>query len=178
MRMIKGFLLAISGLFIMITVVSLLIPSQVLVSRGVEMNTTAEKVFFEISNLRNWRHWHPVFKNDSFRPTFSSDSSGLNSFCQWEENGRKYKLIVIALREQEITLALQRPGESDVNNTISLLPLAGGNRVQVEWKALTKLKWYPWEKFYGIFIEKFTGQGYDDALHELKNYIEGIRKEN
>ena len=172
MHIVKGFLLAIGGLFILITGVSLLIPSRVLVSRGVEMNTTAEKVFTEISILKNWKHWHPVFKNDSGKVSYSKDSSGINSFCEWDNNGKKNKLIVIALSKDEITVSLQRNGEGDVINTITLLPLSDNNRVQVAWKALTKLKWYPWEKFYGIFIEKFTGQGYNDALNSLKTFLE------
>ena len=45
--------------------------------------------------------------------------------------------------------------------------------MQVEWNAVTRLKWYPWEKFYGIFIEKSSGQGYEDALNSLKTYVEG-----
>ena len=173
MRMIKGFLLAIGGLCFLIILVSLLIPSQVLVSRGVEMNATEVKTFNEISLLKNWRHWHPVFKNDSLKVSYSKDSIGLNSFCEWENNGQKNKLVVTALRKDEMTLSLQRAGEAEVINTITLLPLAGNNRVQVEWKALTHLRWYPWEKFYGIFIEKFTGQGYDDALNSLKTFLEG-----
>ena len=172
MRLIKGFLLALAGLFIMITLLSLLIPSKVTVSRGVEMNAAAKKIFAEISVLKKWKHWHPVFKNDSLKITYSPDSTGLNSFCEWETKGKKNKLVITAQTDNEITIALQREGENEVTNTISILPLQNNNNVQVEWKALTKLKWYPWEKFYGIFIEKVTGQGYEDALNSLKEYIE------
>lgn len=172
MRLIKGFVLAIAGLFIMITLLSLLIPSKVMVARGVVVNTNAKKVLAELTNLRNWQHWQPVFKNDSLKLGFSTDSKSVNSFCEWESSGKKNKFTITAIKEFEITAALSREGENDVTNTISILPLADSNSVQVEWRALTKLKWYPWEKFYGIFIEKITGQGYEDALNSLKAYIE------
>lgn len=167
MRLIKGFILAIAGLFIMITLVSLLIPSRVMVTRGVEVNATASKVFAEINNLRNWQHWHPVFKNDSSKVIFS------NSSCEWETNGRKNKFLITADSGQQVTINLERVGENAVTNFISVLPLQDSNRVQVEWRAVTKLKWYPWEKFYGIFIERFSGPGYEDALKGLKDYVEG-----
>ena len=71
-----------------------------------------------------------------------------------------------------ISAILKRTGENDVQNTISILPLADSNQVQAEWNVLIRLKWYPWEKFYGIFIEKISGQGYEDALNSLKSYAE------
>lgn len=172
MRLIKGFLLTITGLFIIVTLISLLIPSQVRVERGVMINANAEKVFAEIRNLRHWSHWQPFLKTEGIKMNFSADSTGLNSFCEWEANGKKNKFIITAMRQNEITAVLVREGENDVVNTISVLPLSDSNTVQVGWKALTKLKWYPWEKFYGIFIEKITGQGYQDALNSLKEYAE------
>ncbi len=172
MRLIKGFILALTGLFIMITLVSLLIPSQVMVARGVVINGSAKKVFAEISDLHNWPHWQPVFKNDSLKLNFSPLDNGPNRYCEWETRGKKNKIIIMVHGDHEITATLSRQGENDVENTITILPLADTNTVQVEWKALTKLKWYPWEKFYGIFIEKLTGQGYEDALNGLKTYVQ------
>ncbi len=173
MRLFKGFILAIIGLFIMITLLSLLIPSKVVVTRGVAVNGNARKVFAEIDNLHNWQHWQPVFKTDSPKMNFSPDSTGINSFCEWENRGKKNKLLITAISEYEITVALSGEGESDVMNILTILPLPDSNSVQVEWRAITKLKWYPWEKLYGIFIEKATGQGYEDALNSLKTYVEG-----
>ncbi len=173
MRMIKGFIVALLGLFLMITLLSLLIPSKVMVTRGVVVNAGSKKIMDEIRVLKNWKHWHPVLKNDSPVIKFSPDSTGVNSFCEWSSKGNLNKLVIKALQENEINFALQREGEYEVSNTISILPLADSNSVQVEWKALTRLHWYPWEKFYGIFIEKVTGQGYEDALNSLKTYVEG-----
>ena len=172
MRLIKGFIFAVAGLFIMITLLSLLIPSKVMVSRGVVVNANAKKVFAEISTLRNWKHWQPVFKNDSIKINFSAGGTGTNSFCEWESNSKKNKLIITATVENQISAALRREGENEVSITIAILALPDSNSVQVEWNALTKLKWYPWEKFYGIFIEKSSGQGYEDALNSLKTYVE------
>jgi hypothetical protein len=42
----------------------------------------------------------------------------------------------------------------------------------VEWRSLTRLHWYPWEKFYAIFMDKITGPGYEAALNGLKEIVE------
>lgn len=170
--MIKGFLFAITGLFIMITLVSLLIPSKVVVTRGVEINANSRKVFDEIRDFHHWRNWQPVFKAGLSKINYSADSATRGSFCEWESNGKKNKLLFSTMDPNRVTVLLSREGEADVTNVISVLPLSDSNRVQVEWQALTKLKWYPWEKFYGIFIEKQTGPGYEDALNSLKAFVE------
>lgn len=172
MRSIKGFILALAGLFIMVTLLSLLIPSRVMVSRGVVINAAAPKLFAEIADLHNWKHWQPVFKADAAKIDFTVDSAGTGNACEWVSNGKKNKLSITARSSNEISTSLLREGENEVINVISILPLSDSNQVQVEWKSLTRLKWYPWEKFYGIFIEKLTGPGYEDALNSLKAYVE------
>ena len=171
-RLIKGFFIVLAGLFIFITILSLFIPSKLMVTRAVVINAHADKVFNEISNLQNWKHWQPVFINDSANIRFETDASGISNSCEWESKGKKNKVIITAKEENAITASLIREGENDVFNSIKVLPLADSNQVQTEWNVLIRLKWYPWEKFYGIFIEGITGQGYEDALNSLKAYVE------
>ena len=58
MRLFKGFIIVLTGLFIFSTLLSLLIPSKVVITKSVLIHAGAEKVFAEISNLLN--------KNDFF----------------------------------------------------------------------------------------------------------------
>jgi hypothetical protein len=172
MRLFKGFFIVLAGLFIFITIFSLFIPSKLMVTRAVVINAKADKVFNEISNLKNWKNWQPVFRNDSAIIKFDTDVNGVSNACAWESKGKKNKIIITDKKDNKITASLIREGENEVFNTISVLPLADSNQVQAEWNVLIKFKWYPWEKFYGIFIEKITGQGYEDALNSLKVYVE------
>ena len=172
MRLFKGFFIVLAGLFIFITILSLFIPSKLMVSRAVVINANAGKVFKEISNLQNWKHWQPVFMSDSSKINFKTDASGFSNYCEWDSKGKKNSIEITSKSNNAILAILKRPGENDVQNTISVLPLSDSNQVQAEWNVLIKLKWYPWEKFYGIFIEKISGQGYEDALNSLKNYVE------
>ena len=65
MRLIKGFIIAVTGLFVMITLLSLLMPSKVMTVRSVVIHGTAGQVFTQIADLKNWKRWHPVFMQDS-----------------------------------------------------------------------------------------------------------------
>jgi hypothetical protein len=143
-----------------------------MVTRAVVINTTADKVFSEINNLQNWKHWQPVFINDSAKIKFNTGADGISNSCEWDSRDKKNTVEITNKSHNSVSAILKRSGESDVQNTISVLPLADSNQVQAEWNVLIKLKWYPWEKFYGIFIEKITGQGYEDVLNSLKTYVE------
>ena len=143
-----------------------------MVTRAVVINAPADKVFNEISNLQNWKHWQPVFINDSAKIICNTAADGTNNSCEWDSKDKKNTVEITSKSKNSIAAILKRTGENDVQNTISVLPLADSNQVQAEWNVLIKLKWYPWEKFYGIFIEKITGQGYEDALNSLKTYVE------
>jgi hypothetical protein len=110
--------------------------------------------------------------SDSSQIHFKTDANGISNYCEWESKGKKNIVEITEKKNNSISALLKRSGENDVQNTISVLPLSDSNQVQAEWNVLIKLKWYPWEKFYGIFIEKISGQGYEDALNSLKNYVE------
>lgn len=172
MRLFKAFFIVLAGLFIFITILSLFIPSKLMVTRAVVINAKGDKVFNEIRDLQNWKNWQPVFIRDSANIKFDTDANGISNSCTWESKGKKNKMLITDKKKNSIAATLLRNGENDVLNTISILPLADSNQVQAEWNVLIKLKWYPWEKFYGLFIEKISGQGYEDALNSLKAYTE------
>jgi hypothetical protein len=172
MRLFKGFFIVLAGLFIFITIFSLFIPSKLMVSRAVVINANSGKVLSEINNLQNWKHWQPVFMIDSTKINCKNDTNGISDYCEWDSKGKKNIVEITNKTNNSVSAVLKTAGENEALNTISILPLADSNQVQVEWNVLIKLKWYPWEKFYGIFIEKISGQGYEDALNSLKNYVE------
>ena len=172
MKLFTGFFIVLAGLFIFITILSLFIPSKLMVTRAVVINAPAGKVFNEINNLQNWKHWQPVFISDSAKIKFNVSVEGISNSCEWDSKGKKNTVEIKNKSANSISAILKRTGENDVQNTISILPLADSNQVQAEWNVLIRLKWYPWEKFYGIFIEKISGQGYEDALNSLKSYAE------
>ena len=173
MRLIKGFIIAVTGLFIMITLLSLLMPSKVMTVRSVVIHGTTPQVFSQIADLKNWKRWHPVFMQDSSVMEFSTPSSGNNAFAAWNTGSKKNKLLITEILSTQLKAELIRAGENTAENIISVTALKDSNNVQAEWRVLTKLKWYPWEKFSGIFVDKMTGPGYEAALNNLKELIEG-----
>ena len=175
-RFIKAFLFGITGLFIIITLLSLLITSNVRVIRTTVINnTTTDKPYQQIIDLKNWKNWHPIFKKGVATIIFTVSSVGKNAACDIVYNNKTTHLLITDADTTSIKFILQSQGENDIENAITITPIKTSGEVRVEWRALTKLHWYPWEKFYAIFLDKITGPGYDAALNGLKDFIEKNR---
>ena len=172
-RLVKAFLFGITGLFIVITLLSLLIPSKVKTSRVVIINnTTADKIYQQTANLNNWKKWHPVFKPGVTVINIVDSSIGKNAACNIVYNNKTTYLVITSADTASIKFNLQSNSAKDIENDLVIIPLPQQHSVQVEWRVLNNLHWYPWEKFYAIFLDKITGPGYEDALNGLKTYLE------
>ena len=172
MKVVKGALVVFFGLFIFITLISLLIPSRIVTTRAETVQADSLRLYSEIADLKNWKHWHPVFVQDSNKIKFSSSTTNANDYAEWLSNNKKVKIIIADSKFPSIKVLLQSDGENDVENILSLRQVQEQGNMQVQWTSITKLKWYPWEKFSGIFIEKMSGAGFQSALTSLKTYVE------
>ena len=174
MRLLKAFVVGATGLFIVVTLFSLLIPSRVRVSRAVMINgVSPADVRAQVANFTNWHNWHPIFTMDSATGNWQTTkrAEGGSSFHIMHGN---QDIIITPQASDSIAtrFLLQVSGENDVENEIVVLPLPAQQSVQVEWRSITQLSWYPWQKFYGIFVDQLTGPGYETALNSLKNFLE------
>ena len=160
MKIVKGALLVFIGIFIFITLISLLIPSRIVTARAVAVQSDSTRLFNEISDLKNWKNWHPVFIKDSGTIVINDKGNQVNDYAEWITKGKKNTILITQKKYPSITFLLKREGENDSENTISLMAVQEQGNMQAQWVAVTKLKWYPWEKFSGIFIEKMAGSGY------------------
>jgi len=67
---------------------------------------------------------------------------------------------------------LQSPGENDIKNELHFTSFPSSQSVQVEWRAITKLHWYPWEKFGSIIYDKQLGPQMEQSLLNLSQLLE------
>ena len=180
MKLVKGFLFAIAGLFAMITLVSLIMPSTVVTTQSVVINADRSEIKAALLDFAQWKKWHPILIRDSSSLILSNPTYGVNASAEWVSTDKKTKLVITNIVAEAVMITLSQPGENPVKNALSIFPMQDSKELQVEWSAVTKLKWYPWEKFSGIFVSQLTGPGYEVALNNLKTYLEAgeANKEN
>ncbi|RYF84728.1 MAG: hypothetical protein EOO03_14380, partial [Chitinophagaceae bacterium] len=161
MRAIKGFLFVMAGFFVIITAISLLMPSTVVVNRSVNIATDSSSAAVQIRDLESWVNWHPYFSGA--KPTRGRLSNG-NAYLQWERDSHVYRLEELIKYPNGIRVAFQRERENDIISDVTAY--SAGLQNQVEWKAINKVKWYPWEKFGSIIFDQQLGPGMESSLLE------------
>lgn len=171
MRLFKGFLIALAGLFFLITILSLLMPSRVTTARSLVINASLNKISEQVFDIKNWKNWHPIFMNNH-DILISSPSVGVEAYAEWITNNKKNRMLITEVTPSMVRASWKRSGEKDIENIISFVRINNGLGIQVEWRTLTHLKWFPWEKFAGIFVDRITGPGYEAALKNLQEFSE------
>ena len=164
MRLIKLAILSFIFLFLLVTIISLFIPSHVRISRATNLAADDSTTFQYISDLPEWRKWHPSIKNVP------------------DSNFTVYKDMSIRVHNTRIAIAERSPGgivtEISENNGRPII--SGFNLIRhqqsdsstLQWYIDFKLRWYPWEKFRALFYENIYGVQMEQGLHNLKELSE------
>ena len=172
MKYLKGFLFVITGLFLMVTLFSLLIPSKVFTTRALVIHAPQQDIFNALKDINQWKLWSPILRKDAVRLDVP-DSSGKNTTtAEWTVRGAENKILITEVFPNGIKLQLYHNQDRPVDISVVILPTIELGNYQVELTAITSLKWYPWEKFGGIFINDVAGPGYEATLQALKSFTE------
>lgn len=130
-------------IFVILFLISLLIPSTVRISRAINIESAKRDVYPFLADTSRWHLWNDL-KNDRITiQLLSADSNLVHS--RWTYHNRSldgyYRLEWI----NDITV--------------------------VNWYFDVPLKWYPWEKFASITFEKQFGPHMETSLAKLKEVV-------
>ena len=161
MRFVKLGLISIVGLFVVIFLISLLIPSQVRISRAVNINAPKDSLVYYLTDLRQWKQWNGLINSQEMTNPWYSD----NAFT----SDRLQVRLLSAKADTIHTLWVQEGGKEIVSG---FTLYTAGNTSVVQWYFDFRLKWYPWEKFGSIIFDKQLGPPMEQSLAALKKVLE------
>lgn len=170
------FLFVLIGMFAVVTIIGLFIPSSVKISRGVIINADSTTVHNELSDVKSWNKWLPWITTDSGAIVqLSPVTDATGSYFKWK--GLKHQSSgTLTLQQIEPDVIYLTYQLQDMNTAEGGFRLRSSSTVkqetEVQWFMEYKLKWYPWERFYGIFVDHIIGPAFDKGLEQLKTYIE------
>jgi Polyketide cyclase / dehydrase and lipid transport len=176
MRFIKMFLFVLTGLMIVLTLIGLVIPSSVKISRGIIINVDSVKVHRQLSDVKDWGQWMPwVTADEGALVQTSQVTNAPGSFFKWKGLNLKNNgtITLLTIKPEIITTNYELQGMNTCEGGFRIRSLPNNlSQSEVQWFMEYKLKWYPWERFYGIFMDHIIGPSFDKGLEELKNYLE------
>ena len=170
MRVIKLAILSFIILFLLVTIISLFIPSHIRISKATDINSTKEVVMGFITDPLKWKEWYPgadsldILYIEGKPMGILMDSAGREGLCIGEVN------------DSVITAKNVGPGAGrELETGWKIFPGSENNVTTVQWYMDFKLKWYPWEKFKSLFYENIYGVHMEQGLANLKELSEGRR---
>jgi len=176
MRLIKMFVLGLAGLFLVVSAIGLLIPNSVKISRAVQVDASSDIVLLALKDVKQWNEWLPWIVADSGAIVqFSAVTNEPGSFIKWQGMDEKNagKITITATDAQTIYVLHSLKGMNEAKGVFRVVSGGQSSRQsEVQWLMDYKLKWYPWERFLGIFMDQMLGPVLDQGLQNFKNSIE------
>ena len=157
--------------FVVIFLLSLLLPSKVTVAKSVEINGSIDKVRSQIIDFDKWKNWYLAFKDKDISVVKNQSSNNLNSVVLIDMKGKKITLIVVDSTRNEIEVNVESSSSTKLSYQFVLTPKAD-HETELTWNINTQFGWYPWKRIQGIYLDKFSGDQYVAALADLKNAVE------
>jgi hypothetical protein len=154
-RLIKLALISIIFLFIVVTAISLLIPSHIRISKAINIYSQKDSVFALIDDTTKWKEWHPAFIPNDSTP--------------------KFPTVHIVQKDQsdsEIVMHLQQKGKPEVINGWKIYQTNPFDSLTLQWYMDFHLKWYPWKKFASLFYENTYGVMMQQGLENIKERVQ------
>jgi len=161
MRVVKLGLISLVGLFLVIFLLSLLIPSTMRVSRAITIDAPVDTVNAYVRDMRQWGLWNAMLKNENLH-SVKYDQSSFSS--------DEMKIIMLPPDSTGIRTSWERLGQDKIQSGVGITQAE--NSTIVQWYFVFKVKWYPWEKFGSIVFDKELGPPMEQSLEQLKKLCE------
>jgi hypothetical protein len=151
MRIIKLGLISIVAFFLLLTLISLMFPSQIRISRATNLPNQRDSIF---SLLKNEPLWHPAYLDSTTRQQMQSLDKTL-----------------VEQTDSSLIYSLQQAGRKRVTSAWRLYGTPASDSLTLQWYMDFQLSWYPWEKFSSLFYEKTYGAMMEAGLGNLKKRL-------
>ena len=168
-RWIKPVIIGLAGLFIVMLGFSLVLPDHVMTSKWVMVKADQQTIIQEIKNLENWKSWNLLLKD-------AQNVQVSDSTLNWTSlNGKGSHLRVDTVNDKDVSTTLSYNQCRPFISGFSVEKREKSDSTQVVWYIIEELKWYPWEKFYGMMAADMKGPLMEASLALLKTEVQGRR---
>ena len=142
-RLFKLGIISFIVFFVLLLLMSLLVPSTIRISRAINIESPKSVIFPHLADTARWREWNEIDVTNIDITVRHADSGIIRT--NWHYKGR------------------------DIQSSFRLEESAGITVVQ--WYFDFRLRWYPWEKFGSITLDKQFGIPMERSLENLQKVI-------
>ncbi len=151
MRIIKLGLISFVFLFAIVTLISLLFPSHIRISKAINLPNKHDSIF---PLVKAEARWHPAYQ----------DSASSNQI-------KRLHKTIIEQTDSTLVYTLQQPGKKNVISGWQIYGKPSSDSLTLQWYMDFQLSWYPWEKFSTLLYEHTYGTMMEKGLANLKKFL-------
>ena len=165
MRLIRFGIISIVFLFLVITGISLFIPSHIRISKAINIAGERDSVMGQIKDPLKWKNWYPGV--DSAKP-FLVRGELKGMILDNTDSLHPVYLAITKIVDTEINARFVSRRMNPVENGWRSISYPGSDSIVLQWYMDFHLRWYPWEKFSSLLLERSYGQKMEQGLSNLK----------
>jgi hypothetical protein len=164
-RFYKPVLIGIAGLITVMLGLSVILPNQVMTSKWVRVSQDKDSVIRVVKDLHTWDQWNSLL-------TGAQVVDVKDSLLNWTSpNGHMNSIRIEGVEDNGVSTSISLNRSTYFNSGFSI-EKRSSDSVQVVWYIIEDLKWYPWEKFYGMMAADMKGPLMQESLDRLKSYLD------
>jgi len=159
-------------LFLLVTGISLFIPSHIRISKAIDIAATADTILSQLNEPARWKNWFPGLGSSKL-----FYEAGIVKGLIIDDSSGQY-IKIIETKNDEIITEL-RSGSKKI---VSGWKIISNDRsdtttlhTTLQWYMDFQLRWYPWEKFSSLLFEKSYGLRMEEGLNNIKKIAEAGR---
>ena len=161
MKLIKLGLISLLVFFLMVFIMSLLIPSHVRISRAINITAQKDSIRSFVTDLRKWENWNVLIMNPEVTGKQYSDG---------QFNSDQLQVIRQSVTGDTMTFSWKQHNGRSGNGGFTFH--MSNNITVAQWYFDFHLKWYPWEKFSSLLLENQVGPPMEKSLANLRDLME------
>ncbi|WP_420147445.1 hypothetical protein [Spirosoma sp.] len=161
MRYVKLILISAFVFFAMACIVAFFIPSQIRVFRMTSLAKDSVNVLNQVRDLSRWKNWYPGFEHVVLSDPLIKEGRVVKATA----NG--IRLDISESTDSSVVVFMQK-GDSPIISGWQINKDERNDSLALQGYMDVKLKWYPWEKFSSLMLDKSYGDLITRGLNELK----------
>lgn len=165
MRIIKLGLISAVLLFLLVTAMSLLLPSTINISKAIDIDAPGDSIYKNINDMSRWKNWFANY--DSTQIAISKNPTGKGASLTMNRT----TVIITESNKSKISTEWHS-GSNTLDGEFNIIRQKNSTVVTVQWHFIQHVKWYPWEKFASIASNKVMTPLMEESLDNLKKLVE------
>ncbi len=155
-------------------ILSFFLPDKASLERSVVVDAPQQKVFNQVNELKNWEKWSPFSQADpTINIAYEGKTVGEGAKYSWksENSGAGYLQIKESNPPHSLGTYVYFGEQGDGNGFWRFEPVSN-NQTKVTWGFNTEFGMNPFQKYFGLMLDRMLGPSYETGLENLKKVSE------